>query len=139
MFLTYLDIATQPNCVSSPVARHLHHPQPGRFDRRVAVGLPDVKGREQILEVHIRFLAKDGLIVVKHGASHRWTLACLLSPQKGVWFPGCRNSGGNKKLEENITLTEIAQRTAGFSGADLENLMNELLALSGRASAQTSF
>ena len=34
---------------------------------------------------------------------------------------------GNKKLEENITLTEIAQRTAGFSGADLENLMNEPL------------
>ena len=32
---------------------------------------------------------------------------------------------GNKKLEEGITLTEIAQRTAGFSGADLENLMNE--------------
>ncbi|CAK9066025.1 ATP-dependent zinc metalloprotease FtsH, partial [Durusdinium trenchii] len=66
--------------------------RPGRFDRRVAVGLPDVKGREQILEVHIR----------------------------------------NKKLEENITLTEIAQRTAGFSGADLENLMNESAILAAR-------
>lgn len=66
--------------------------RPGRFDRRVAVGLPDVKGREQILKVHIR----------------------------------------NKKLEENITLTEIAQRTAGFSGADLENLMNESAILAAR-------
>eukprot|EP00434_Breviolum_minutum_P030310 symbB.v1.2.026811.t1/scaffold2711.1/size76840/2 len=64
----------------------------GRFDRRVTVGLPDVKGRAQILEVHIR----------------------------------------NKKLEEGITLTEIAQRTAGFSGADLENLMNESAILAAR-------
>lgn len=66
--------------------------RPGRFDRRVTVGLPDVKGRAQILEVHIR----------------------------------------NKKLEEGITLTEIAQRTAGFSGADLENLMNESAILAAR-------
>ena len=53
-------------------------------------------------------------------------------------LPFCSNLGaagvaaGNKKLEENITLTEIAQRTAGFSGADLENLMNELLTLKKR-------
>ncbi|CAE7254744.1 ftsH, partial [Symbiodinium pilosum] len=66
--------------------------RPGRFDRRVTVGLPDVKGREQILNVHIR----------------------------------------NKKLEEEITLTDIAKRTAGFSGADLENLMNESAILAAR-------
>merc|ERR1712100_925632 len=54
--------------------------RPGRFDRRVTVGLPDAKGREQILEVHVK----------------------------------------NKKLAEDITLTEVAKRTAGFSGADLE-------------------
>ncbi|CAE7378488.1 ftsH [Symbiodinium natans] len=66
--------------------------RPGRFDRRVQVGLPDVKGREQILNVHIR----------------------------------------NKKLAEEITLTDIAKRTAGFSGADLENLMNESAILAAR-------
>mmetsp|Transcript_58140 Transcript_58140/g.135950 ORF Transcript_58140/g.135950 Transcript_58140/m.135950 type:complete len:753 (-) Transcript_58140:244-2502(-) len=66
--------------------------RPGRFDRRVTVGLPDVKGREQILTVHIR----------------------------------------NKKLDEGITLTEVAKRTAGFSGADLENLMNESAILAAR-------
>ncbi|CAE7587791.1 ftsH1, partial [Symbiodinium pilosum] len=68
--------------------------RPGRFDRRVTVGLPDVKGRQQILNVHIR----------------------------------------NKKLEEEITLTDIAKRTAGFSGADLENLMNESAILAARRS-----
>jgi cell division protease FtsH len=66
--------------------------RPGRFDRRVQVGLPDVKGREQILKVHIR----------------------------------------NKKLAEEITLTDVAKRTAGFSGADLENLMNESAILTAR-------
>jgi len=66
--------------------------RPGRFDRRVEVGLPDVKGREQILKVHI----------------------------------------ANKKLDGEITLTEVAQRTAGFSGADLENLMNESAILTAR-------
>jgi len=66
--------------------------RPGRFDRRVQVGLPDVKGREQILNVHIQ----------------------------------------NKKLAEEITLTDIARRTAGFSGADLENLMNESAILTAR-------
>ncbi|CAK8991940.1 unnamed protein product [Durusdinium trenchii] len=66
--------------------------RPGRFDRRVTVGLPDVKGREQILDVHIR----------------------------------------NKKLAEGITLKDIAKRTAGFSGADLENLMNESAILAAR-------
>jgi cell division protease FtsH len=66
--------------------------RPGRFDRRVQVGLPDVKGREQILKVHIR----------------------------------------NKKLAEQITLEDVAKRTAGFSGADLENLMNESAILTAR-------
>eukprot|EP00933_Yihiella_yeosuensis_P016019 TRINITY_DN13832_c0_g1_i1.p1 TRINITY_DN13832_c0_g1~~TRINITY_DN13832_c0_g1_i1.p1 ORF type:complete len:741 (-),score=213.75 TRINITY_DN13832_c0_g1_i1:458-2680(-) len=66
--------------------------RPGRFDRRVQVGLPDVKGREQILKVHIK----------------------------------------NKKLAEEIELTDIAKRTAGFSGADLENLMNESAILTAR-------
>jgi len=66
--------------------------RPGRFDRRVMVGLPDVKGREQILKVHTR----------------------------------------NKKLSGDITLLDIAKRTAGFSGADLENLMNESAILTAR-------
>ena len=59
--------------------------RPGRFDRKVGVGRPDVKGREQILHVH----AKD------------------------------------KPLGEDVDLRQIAQTTAGFTGADLENLMNE--------------
>ncbi|CAJ1397854.1 unnamed protein product [Effrenium voratum] len=66
--------------------------RPGRFDRRVTVGLPDVKGREQILNVHVK----------------------------------------NKKLAEEVTLLDIAKRTAGFSGADLENLMNESAILAAR-------
>eukprot|EP00930_Biecheleria_cincta_P023748 TRINITY_DN1709_c0_g1_i1.p1 TRINITY_DN1709_c0_g1~~TRINITY_DN1709_c0_g1_i1.p1 ORF type:complete len:780 (+),score=180.99 TRINITY_DN1709_c0_g1_i1:302-2341(+) len=66
--------------------------RPGRFDRRVTVGLPDAKGREQILEVHVK----------------------------------------NKKLAEEISLTDVAKRTAGFSGADLENLMNESAILTAR-------
>merc|ERR1719229_1382674 len=66
--------------------------RPGRFDRRVKVDLPDVKGREQILKVHIR----------------------------------------NKTLADGITLTDVAKRTAGFSGADLENLMNESAILTAR-------
>jgi len=66
--------------------------RPGRFDRRVTVGLPDVKGREQILKVHLR----------------------------------------NKKLEEGVTTEEVAKRTAGMSGADLENLMNESAILTAR-------
>ena len=59
--------------------------RPGRFDRKVAVGSPDVAGREDILKVHAR----------------------------------------NKPLAENVDLKQIAQTTAGFTGADLENLMNE--------------
>ena len=59
--------------------------RPGRFDRKVAVGRPDVRGREEILRVHAR----------------------------------------NKALAENVDLERVAQTTAGFSGADLENLMNE--------------
>ncbi len=59
--------------------------RPGRFDRKVSVGRPDVKGREDILKIHTR----------------------------------------NKPLGEDVNLGEIARTTAGFAGADLENLMNE--------------
>ena len=59
--------------------------RPGRFDRRVAVGRPDVKGREEILEVHAK----------------------------------------GKPLGDNVDLGEIARTTIGFTGADLENLLNE--------------
>ena len=59
--------------------------RPGRFDRQVIVNLPDVKGREEILQVHAK----------------------------------------NKTFANNITLSNIAKRTVGFSGADLENLLNE--------------
>ena len=66
--------------------------RPGRFDRQVYVGLPDIKGREEILKVHAR----------------------------------------NKPLAEDVDLVEIARGTAGFTGADLENLLNEAALLSGR-------
>ena len=66
--------------------------RPGRFDRQVYVGLPDIKGREAILQVHAR----------------------------------------NKPLAEDVDLSEIARGTAGFTGADLENLLNEAALLSGR-------
>ncbi len=59
--------------------------RPGRFDRRVLVGRPDVKGREAILRIHVK----------------------------------------NKPLGDDVNLHEIARTTAGFSGADLENLVNE--------------
>lgn len=59
--------------------------RPGRFDRKVAVNNPDIKGREEIIKVHTR----------------------------------------NKKLSEDVNIHEIARTTVGFSGADLENLMNE--------------
>jgi len=59
--------------------------RPGRFDRRVVVGRPDVKGREEILQVHAK----------------------------------------GKPLGEDVNLRVIAQTTAGFTGADLENLLNE--------------
>lgn len=68
--------------------------RPGRFDRKVAVGRPDVKGREEILRVH----AKD------------------------------------KPLGENVDLAQIAQTTAGFTGADLENLLNEAAIMAARDS-----
>lgn len=59
--------------------------RPGRFDRRIHVGLPDVRGREEILRVHAR----------------------------------------NKPIGQDVNLEEIARTTAGFAGADLENLLNE--------------
>lgn len=66
--------------------------RPGRFDRKVAVGRPDIKGREEILHVH----AKD------------------------------------KPLGEDVDLAQIAQTTAGFTGADLENLLNEAAIMAAR-------
>ena len=66
--------------------------RPGRFDRKVAVGRPDVKGREEILGVHTK----------------------------------------EKPLGEDVDLHRIAQTTAGFTGADLENLMNEAAIISAR-------
>ena len=59
--------------------------RPGRFDRKIGVGRPDVRGREEILKVHAK----------------------------------------NKPLGEDVDLKQIAQTTAGFTGADLENLLNE--------------
>ena len=66
--------------------------RPGRFDRKVAVGRPDVKGREEILRVHVQ----------------------------------------GKPLAQDVDLHQIARTTPGFSGADLENLMNEAAILAAR-------
>ena len=66
--------------------------RPGRFDRDVIVGRPDVGGREEILQVHAK----------------------------------------NKPLAEDVDLKQIAQTTAGFSGADLENLLNEAAILAAK-------
>ncbi len=70
--------------------------RPGRFDRKVAVGRPDIKGREEILHVH--------------------------------------SSG--KPLGDDVDLKQIAQTTAGFTGADLENLMNEAAILAAKDGRQ---
>ena len=59
--------------------------RPGRFDRKITIGAPDVRGREEILKVHAK----------------------------------------NKPLAEDVDLEQIAQTTSGFTGADLENLLNE--------------
>ncbi len=67
--------------------------RPGRFDRQIVVGVPDVKGREEILKVHSK----------------------------------------NKPLNEDVELKILAKRTPGFTGADLENLMNEAALLTVRA------
>ena len=67
--------------------------RPGRFDRKVGVGRPDVRGREEILAVHIK----------------------------------------NKPLGEDVDLKEIARTSAGFTGADLENLMNEAAIYAAKA------
>ncbi len=66
--------------------------RPGRFDRQVAVGRPDVKGREEILQVHAK----------------------------------------GKPLADDVDLKEVARTTAGFTGADLENLMNEAAILAAK-------
>ena len=66
--------------------------RPGRFDRQIYVGLPDIRGREEILRVHAR----------------------------------------KKPLAEDVSLGELARATAGFTGADLENLLNEAALLAAR-------
>ncbi|OOV75468.1 ATP-dependent zinc metalloprotease FtsH [Mammaliicoccus fleurettii] len=67
--------------------------RPGRFDRQIQVGRPDVRGREAVLKVHAR----------------------------------------NKPLDETVDLKAISQRTPGFSGADLENLLNEASLVAARS------
>ena len=71
--------------------------RPGRFDRQITVGHPDVKGREAILKVHAR----------------------------------------NKPLAESVDLAAVASRTPGFSGADLENLLNEAALVAARKNKKT--
>ena len=66
--------------------------RPGRFDRQVVVGLPDIKGRQDILTIHAK----------------------------------------GKPLAEDVDLAKVARATAGFTGADLENLLNEAALLTGR-------
>ena len=66
--------------------------RPGRFDRQIYVGLPDIKGREEILKVHAK----------------------------------------KKPLAEDVSLRDVARATAGFTGADLENLLNEAALLAAR-------
>ncbi len=66
--------------------------RPGRFDRQIYVGQPDIKGREEILRIHAR----------------------------------------NKPLGDDVDLREVARATSGFTGADLENLMNEAALLAAR-------
>ena len=75
--------------------------RPGRFDRKVMVGRPDIQGREEILKVHAK----------------------------------------GKPLSEDVDLKQVAQTTAGFTGADLENLLNEaaiMAAIEGRVYIQQS-
>ncbi len=71
--------------------------RPGRFDRRITVGYPDVKGREEILKVHAR----------------------------------------NKPLSKQVELSVLAKRTPGFTGADLENVLNEAAILTARSNKKT--
>lgn len=66
--------------------------RPGRFDRQIYVGLPDIKGREDILKIYVK----------------------------------------NKPLSDDVKLSDIAKATSGFTGADLENLMNEAALLAAR-------
>ena len=71
--------------------------RPGRFDRQIYVGLPDIKGREEILKIHTK----------------------------------------NKPLDSDVELKVVAKRTAGFTPADLENLVNEAALLSARHNLKT--
>ena len=70
--------------------------RPGRFDRQIYVGLPDIRGREEILRIHVK----------------------------------------NKPLAEDVDLRKLAQGTSGFTGADLENMVNEAALLAARRDRQ---
>ncbi len=71
--------------------------RPGRFDRQITIGRPDINGRKEILKVHAR----------------------------------------NKRISKSVTFEEIARRTPGFTGADLENLLNEAALLAARENKQS--
>lgn len=73
--------------------------RPGRFDRQIYVGAPDVKGRKEILEVHAK----------------------------------------TKKLEKEVNLEDLAKTTAGFTGAELENLLNESAIIAAKKGKKTIF
>jgi cell division protease FtsH len=89
--LIVLAATNRPDVLDSALMR------PGRFDRRVTLDLPDIKEREQILQVHAK----------------------------------------GKPLEKKVNLRKIAERTPGFSGADLSNLLNEAAILSARNNKKT--
>lgn len=89
--LIVLAATNRPDVLDSALMR------PGRFDRRVTLDLPDIKEREQILNVHAQ----------------------------------------GKPLEKKVNLRTIAERTPGFSGADLSNLLNEAAILSARQNKKT--
>ena len=89
--LIVLAATNRPDVLDSALMR------PGRFDRRVTLDLPDIKEREQILQVHAK----------------------------------------GKPLEKKVNLRKIAERTPGFSGADLSNLLNEAAIVSARNNKKT--
>lgn len=86
-----LGATNRPDVIDPAILR------PGRFDRKIEVGLPDREGRERILGVH----------------------------------------SANKKLQEGLTLEDLAATTTGFSGAELQNLMNEAAIYAARDGRQT--
>jgi len=86
--IVFMGATNRPESLDSALIR------PGRFDRQIHVSAPDINGREQILEIHVR--------------------------------------NNNVPLAEDVSLALIAQMTPGFTGADLENLVNEAALVAGR-------